>query len=328
MAKYSMKRSNRRNRGGPEPATTTLTYEMPTATGAGVSRYIDLFADLSRLNRKLIRQGHLAYIAGVTVTDDVGVTSALDVQIRCAGNNWVTHNAWTKGAALFKEMNQEVLESNPSVQGKWADFKVLLTENQASVNTIDALDGAAGAWPAGAEWEYSRFVIPQHDVDPVTGAVLPAEEWTACLVGPDDVPNKRFSLVKAYEESRATVQDVAPNVPATLPTSFYLKLQDDGSQDPELAQVIEDANDQPPYPNTPGTYPGGDGFTNFAGSLVSVARGVKNDFTPTLQLPGFLAPCGLLYVSAIRSAGSDNCRIQIHLASGPARGVMALPMGQ
>ena len=113
MAKYSMKKSNRRNRRGPEPATTTLTYEMPV----GTSRYIDLFADLSKVNRKLIRQGHLAFVQGITVTDDLGVTSSLDFQVRCAGNNWITHNAWTKGHALWNEMNKEVLESNPSVQG-------------------------------------------------------------------------------------------------------------------------------------------------------------------------------------------------------------------
>ncbi len=317
---YPKKRSKRTQK--MEPAVTSLIYEMPT----GTSRYIDIAADLSRLNRKLFRQGYQYVVAGVTVTDDVGVTSALDVQIRTAGNNWITQNAWSKGCALWHEMQQEVLADNPSVKGKWHDYKVFLTENQASANTISALDGASAAWPAGAEWNTSTYVLPQHDVD-AAGNVLPAEEWVACLVGPDDAANYRFSLVKAYEESRATVQDVAPNVPLALPNSFYLKLMDDGSQDPELAEVIRDENERPPYPNAPGQYPGGSGF-GFAGALTTVARGVKNDFTPTMTLPGFTAECGLMFVSATRSVGAENCRLQIHLVPGNYRGVMAIPMGQ
>ncbi len=93
MAKYSVKKKNSNRRRGPEPATTTLTYEMPV----GTSRYVDLFADLSKVNRKLIKQGHLAFVQGITVTDDLGVTSALDFQVRCAGNNWITHRRSTAG---------------------------------------------------------------------------------------------------------------------------------------------------------------------------------------------------------------------------------------
>lgn len=309
-----------------EPAVLSLNYEMPTST-VGVGRYIDIASDLSRLNRKLFRQGYQYAVAGITITDDVGVVTGLEVSVNTAGNSWITQNAWTKGYSLWNEMNKEVLEDNPSVQGKWADYKVRLTENQASANTIQALDGASAAWPVGAEWQYSTYVVPQHDVDPATGTVLAAEEWTAALVGPDDVANKRFSLVKAYEDSRATVQDIAPNVPVALPTSFYLQLMDDGSQDPELAAIIQDANDQPPYPNGAGQYPGGEGF-GFAGAMTRVARGVKNDFTPTMTLPGFTAECGLLYITAKRSAGTDNTRIQVHLVPGNYRGVLAERMGQ
>jgi len=308
-----------------QPAIISLNYEMPTST-VGVGRYIDLASDLSRLNRKLFRQGYQYAVAGITITDDVGVVTGLEVSVNTAGNSWVTQNAWTKGYSLWNEMNKEVLEDNPSVQGKWADYKVRLTENQASANTIQALDGASAVWPAGAEWQYSTYVVPQHDVD-AAGNVLPAEEWTAALVGPDDVANKRFSLVKAYEDSRATVQDITPNVPTALPTSFYLQLMDDGSQDPELAAVIIDANDQPPYPNGAGQYPGGEAF-GFAGAMTRVARGVKNDFTPTMTLPGFTAECGLLYLTAKRSAGTDNTRIQVHLVPGNYRGILAEPMGQ
>ncbi len=315
-----------------QPSVMSLWYEMPTSDGFGVSRFIDIASDLSRLNRKLFRQGYQYAIAGVTVIDDVDVTSSLDVSISTAGNTWVTQNAWTKGRALWNEMNKEALEDNPSIQGTWADFKVALTENQAAANTISALNGAAGPFLPGYEWAKSVYVLPQHDVDVVgaTGTVKPAEEFTACLVGPDDMAGFVFSLTNAYEESRATVQDFnSPNVPVALPDSFYLKLTDDGSQDPELAQVIVEANDQPPYAMSPGAYPGGAGYST-SEATTRVARGVKNDFTPTMTLPGFTVECGLLRIDALRPAGaaSDNVRIQIHLMPGPYKGVMAVTMGQ
>ncbi len=192
MAKKSQRRMKKM-----EPAVTSLFYDIPS----GASRFIDIASDLSRLNRKLYRQGYQYVVAGVTITDDVGVTSSLDVSISTAGNTWVTQNAWTKGHALWNQMNREVLDDNPSVQGKWADYKVSLTENMAFANTVSALNGAAGAIASGYEWQKSTYVVPQHDVNPATGAVLPAQEFTACLVGPDDLPNGVFSLVKAYEQS-------------------------------------------------------------------------------------------------------------------------------
>lgn len=327
MTKTKAKRSSRSRAKKLQPAVTSLWYEMPTSQ-VGVSRFIDLASDLSRLNRKLYRQGYQYVVAGVTVTDDVGVTNALDVSISTAGNTWVTQNAWTKGFALWNQMNQEVLDDNPSVQGKWSDYKIRLTENMAPANTIQALNGAAGPLPAGYEWAQSIYVVPQHDVDPATGLVKAAEQYTACLVGPDDLTNNVFSLVKAYEESRATVQDITPNVPGGLPNSFYLQLTDDGSQDPELAAVIIDSNDQPPYSPLDGAYPGGGIFTT-SEATSRVARGVKNDFTPTMTLPGFTAECGLLRVDASRSDDVTNVvRLQIHLVPGEYRGIMAQPMGQ
>jgi hypothetical protein len=320
MAKKSQRRMKKM-----EPAVTSLWYEVPTST-VGTSYFLDIAADLSRLNRKLFRQGYQYVIAGVTVTDDVGVTSSLDVSISTAGNTWVTQNAWTKGHALWNQMNREVLDDNPSIQGKWADYKISLTENMAYANTLRALNGAAGTMPSGWEWQKSTYVVPQHDVD-AAGNVLPAAEYTACLVGPDDLANNVFSLVKAYEDSRATVQDITPNVPASLPNSFYLQLTDDGSQDPELAAIVMDANDQPPYSPLDGAYPGGSIFTT-SSATTRVARGVKNDNTPTLNLPGFTAECGLMRIDMTRSEGAENARVQIHLVPGSYRGVMAIPMGQ
>ena len=128
------------------PAITTLRYQMPYSI-AGVTRYVDLMRDISKVNRRLYRQGMQVAVAGMTVISDgegdPSTAPTLDFQVRTAGNTWVTHNVWKKGYELWRQMNKEVLSDNPSVQGKWADYKVYLTEDQASANTLDNLDGAA-----------------------------------------------------------------------------------------------------------------------------------------------------------------------------------------
>lgn len=320
---YKNKRSKKRAVRKIEPAVTTLNYDINYST-VGVDNYIDLASDLSNINRRLYRQGMQYAVAGLTVTDEVGATRDLEINVSTAGNTWIVHNAWKKGQALWMEMQKEVLDSNPSVAGKWRDFKVRMTEQMAFVNTRRALNGSMGPWPAGQEWSQSKFVVPQHDVDPATGLVKPAEEWYASLIGPDDPASYVFSLVKAYEESRATVQSVAPNVPGTVPNSFYLKLQDDGSQDPELAAVIIDENDQPPYADA---YPGGGSFT-VGESLTRVGRAVLNANAPTLQMPGFTSECGFVHISGKSTQGTGNCRVQVHLVPGEYKGVLAVPMGQ
>lgn len=312
------------------PAITTLRYKMDY-DGSGVVRYIDLMKDLSKVNRRLYRQGMQVAVGGITVISDSNSATGPTVQfeVKTAGNTWVTQNAWVKGYNLWRQMQKEVLKDNPSVQGKWADYKISLNADQAFANTLRNLDGIGANYPNN-EWLVSTYVVPQHDVDPATGLVLPAEEWTGVLCGPDDVPNKRFSLIKAYEESRATVQDIAPNVPAQLPTSFYLKLTDDGSQDPELASVIEDENDQPPYTQVDGFYPGSYGYGE-TGALTLQHREIINAYQPNAHIGSFVANCGLLQLQAQdinKEPQSGEIEILVHLVPGNYHGILAERMGQ
>lgn len=311
------------------PAITTLRYKM-NYDGTGVVRYIDLMKDMSKVNRRLYRQGMQVAVGGITVCADAPRDPAtVQFEVKTAGNTWVTQNAWVKGYNLWRQMQKEVLDDNPSVQGKWADYKISLNADMAFANTLRNLDGIGNNYPNN-EWLTSTYVVPQHDVDPATGFVLPAEEWTGVLTGPDDVPNKRFSLIKAYEESRSTVQDVAPNVPAQLPTSFYLRLTDDGSQDPELATIIEDENDQPPYSQVDGEYPGSYGFGE-TGSLTLQHREIINTYQPNAHINGFVANCGLIQLQAQDIGDTPvggELQILVHLVPGNYHGILAERMGQ
>lgn len=312
-----------------QPAVLQLQYEVaPNATA-----FVDLASDLSRLNRRLYEQSRNYVVGSVHIAQDLGsANTGCELTIHAAGNTWVTQNAHVKGHALWNKMNDEVLDDQPSIQGKWADFKVYLTEDMDSSNIIKCRDGAGGVWPAtDIEWAYSKYVIPQHDVDPGTGLSLPAQEAVVALCGEDDTSGAiwRMSLINAYELSRSTVQDPMPNVPAGASTSFYSALMDLGGQESELSDVIEDANDVPPYSNTEGNYPGGAAFTTH-NALTVVGKEITSQYQPTATLPGFIAPCGLLRLSSTVTSDSaaENFKVFINLVPGHYKGVMASKMGQ
>lgn len=328
-----MPRKSRTTR--PQIAERKLVYLLPEDNS-----YCDVFRDLSAINRKLFRQGHTLVIerGEFSFNFDPALVDAVYVQASTAGETWPVHNAHVKAKAMWDEMNRLVLEDNPSVKGKWHDFKVYLDDHMASGIT-NIPYSATGAVALG-EWDYSKFVMPEHDVDPATGEPLPADETFAHLVGPDVGVIGAYDsvgLVKAYGLSRATVQDVDPNVPAAFGTSFFNLLTDSGSQEPELANVIEDANDEPPYDVD--AYPGG--ATNSPGPISSAEFGVATLGSPVGALTPFVAQCGLIKftVKAWKngvevplpesSPGVPGAvSLALTVAAGRYKGVAAIPMGQ
>ena len=255
--------------------------------------------------------------------------ATLELSVRTAGNTWVVHNAHVKGEALWHQMQDLVLDDNPSVAGKWHDFKVRLSTQAVQARTLNVKDGY-GVDVKSGEWDLSTFVMPQHEVDPATGLPLPADELTACLIGPNTTSIR--SLAQAYEESRATVQSPMPNVPAGMSDSFFNLLTDSGSQEPELADVIEDENDEPPYDLD--EYPGG--ATN-ANVPWTVGYGAISASEVDGRIGAFIAPCGLLEIEikGYKADGSEVDTVEmpaidilVHVAPGMYKGTASVPMGQ
>lgn len=320
-------RSKRSSSGGLKPAQLNLQYTL----NSGIS-YIDLAQDLSKMNRRLYKQGKIYAVSGVTLgftplgsfpplAADLAVVSAA---VATAGDTWSVQNAHTKGKALWNQMNRLVLADNPSIKGTWADFKVRLDDHHTTNAVV--VDGDGNAVTSG-EWDYSIFVMPQHEVDPATGLPLAADEFTSHLIGDDTATSK--GLIRAYAESRAIVQPTDPAVPAGMSTSFFNLLTDSGSQEPELADVIEDANDQPPYHES--SYPGGAANADapWLQQLATASIG-----SPLLRIPGFQAECGLVKfgLSGFDTTGSAKALTGIsvifHLMPGTYQGVLAENMGQ
>lgn len=314
-----------------QPSVTDLVYRWtPASTDQGaansIDQYIDVMRDLSIVNRRHYEQEHNVLIRGVSFVYPAGANTTsyplFTLQAYSAGNTWSVQNAHVKGHALWNQMNQLVLDDNPSIKGKWAGFKVRLDDHMVALNTLNPEDGDEADYLQG-EWEYSTYVLPQHDtvLDPATGqsTPLPALERTAHLVGPDF--GTRIGLVNAYQESRATVQPLDPSVPAGLGASFFNLLTDSGSQEPELADVIVDANDEPPYDQA--NYPGG--AVNAKGAVMHSQASVSN-FTPDGRLGPMILPCGLLRIRG--TIIDDVVTVIVHVAPGNYKGIAAEKMGQ
>jgi hypothetical protein len=324
-------------------AMRDLTINGTTASGLSRVGYLDIAEQLSRTNRKLFDQGMVYGLEDITFlytpSPDYDI---VQVTVSTAGDTWSVHNAWVKGKALWDQMQLLVLEDNPSISGKWHDFKVYLDNTHrvlsAAGNNMNAIT-SEGAQVLPGEWNYSDYVLPQHNVDPVTGLPLLADQCVSHLLGADSGSVAAgnlvsVGLVNAYEESRATVFANAPNVPAGFADSFFNLLTDSGSQEPELAVIIEAENNNPPYDLL--NYPGGDG--NSVDPFVN-GHAAANSAVPTATIPGFLAQCGLVkfvvraynvdaVTGAVEIVAAPDVTLIASVAPGMYKGVAAIRMGQ
>ena len=177
------KRNGRRNMRKMQPSQTSLTFTMGDS---GTTKWIDLAECLSICDRRLHRQGRQYVVTGFSIyapgLDPTLAGQQVTVRLSTIPNSWPTHNAWVKSKALWDEMRDLVLDDNPSVAGKWADFKVFMDSDHAKTT----YDAGTGKWSGnlypedvngnlavltGRDWEYSQVVMPQHDVDPVRSIV-------------------------------------------------------------------------------------------------------------------------------------------------------------
>ena len=234
-----------------QPAELAYTFTIPANSGAPATKYIDIAQVASAVNRRLYEQGKCYYVSRVTLVSGGATTVALAT----LPDNWVTANAWVKAKALFDQMNKGVLHDNPSVKGKWADFKVFMDKDHydggatSAGPTLNLLPVSGSTEVKPGEWYMGRYVSPQHDVNAGTGVELPADEFYCHMMGDDSGSSGSYGsvgIIKGYETTRARVQ-IAPDVPSGMQSNWMTELSDLGGQDPELANVIEDANYNPPY---------------------------------------------------------------------------------
>ena len=125
--------------------------------------------------------------------------------------------------------------------------------------------------------------------------------------------------------------EIDPNVPAGMSTSFFNLLTDTGSQEPELADVIEDENETPPYDTD--EYPGGAGNASVP---MTVQYGAISAQEVDGRVGPFVAPCGLIEIDIrgydvdggpIATADMPAIDLLLHVAPGTYKGVAAIQWG-
>jgi len=301
-----------------QPAQTVLSYTVP----AGNS-YIDIAEGLSQVNRRAYRQGMEYAIGKISFGFLANPQAVMSVTLAVgtAGNTWTVHNAWKKAYAHWIAQQRRARRLiGQSAKPTWEDFKVYLDDAHRAGTSLGVLAGDGGAVGTG-EWDYSRFVWEADDAS--------VDEPYLHLIG-GDVSTTDWGLILGYQESRATVQAEDPDLPAEYSSNMYALMgQDVDAVADEVAQNMEDTNDEPPYDQD--DYPGSD--TNSDAPWVQ-QFGMATSSLSVGVVPGFVAQCGLVkFGLAARDPNGDSVSapatsVAVHLVPGSYKGVMAAPMGQ
>ena len=314
-----------------EPAATQLYYQIPNGAS-----YIDLARDLSRVNRRLYRQGMVYAVQDIQVVVATGMKASdvLNLIFSTIPNTWVSHNAWRKGFKTWQTMQNEFADGQGvHLKGKWADFKVYLDDSHAGGTTLNPYAGDSGVWLSG-EWEHSTFVYDDAGT---------TRSPSIHMIG-TSTDDSAIGLIEAYADARNYPGTEPVNV-AEIATGFYSQFHTTDGDDyfEDLGNDLRDHNDLPPYDLD--DYPGG--AANGDAAIISRWTTV-NGAQGSMTVPGFIAPLGLIQVSSFEQALDTNgfladastangvyaigsaptVNVIVTVAPGPYRGVLATPMGQ
>lgn len=310
-----------------ERADLLLTFDMSDKVKE-TTYYIDLAQCLSIINRRNYHQRmyHIRKI-DVFAVDNLAIPDlAARFGVTCCPNTWVVANAWVKAKAAWKKSRAQVLRDTPDIQGKWDSFKVYLNAEHAQKGVAANLTQAGSI---AGEWDMSSLIMPDwvSSVQPPSGDI-----FNMHILGDDTtvgVDLKSAGLVQGYSEVRPLVslKDTQPDIG----DSWITRLFDLGGQESELADIIVDEGDEPPYARD--EYIGTD--SNVEISLPGY--GTISSYVPQHTIPGFYVPGGVIGVTGFGdmepyesppAVGGLKMGFQIHLTPGTYKGVHAIPMRQ
>ena len=295
------------------PAVRYLRYELTNSANPGTetSHYIDLAKDLSKVNRRLYRQGRDYHVKKITVVSSNTPNGDNRISVSTAPDSWVTRMAWKRGFATWNKMDKIAQEqTSGNIGATWRDFKVYLTTDMNGGSNLSPVDNGGNAADNG-EWIYSRLITP----DGTTGD----DEFLLHLLGDHTGSVGAWGsvgLIKSYGESRATVQTGDPNVPGTASDDPLVNVFDYGTTIDEVIDNLEAHNDIPPYDID--EYPGSDG--NMPKPLITQDTTLVDG---RAVMGGFNAMCGLLELEAKSPIANDTFSVLVELAPGKYRGIHA-----
>lgn len=302
-----------------EPATRYLRYELTNSGSAGTetSHFIDLARDLSRVNRRLYRQGRDYHVKRITVissnTPNAGDPGAQNNRLSFStiGAGWVSQMSWKRGFKVWQQMNKVATENlSGDIAGTWSDFKVFMSNDMRGGSVLQPKDNGGNNYNAG-EWIYSEMVSPDGTTgdDPFQLHMLGNHSGSAGAWN-------SVSLIKSYGESRSTVQVTDPSVPSVAKDDPLVNVFDYGTTVDEVVGNLQDYNDAPPY-----------SVTNYPGDEANAPKPIVVQDTCIVDgratVGGFTARCGLIEIESKSPLASDVYSILVELSSGSYRGVKA-----
>lgn len=320
-----------------QPAVKSMTFQLtPGDPETIIEDTISLSQCASLVNRRFYRAGLNWAVAGFTVfAQGVGQMAIYKVP-----DTWVASNAWHKGYAAWREMNNEALEGAESVRPKFLDFKVFMDSKHHTAGSganLIPIDSAGNVFTLG-EWDMSSVKIPRGAVGPGVSSdreIL----WTgASYPGAGASGKDAVSLIEGYAASRGLPDIEDPNTPddaadATgfVPENWITALGSEGTD--QDAQVIGDMineNDIAPYPfendgvHADTMYPGG---ANQAPALQIHDTTLQTATTVggKTSIGGTNFQGGLIRIWS-RGTWSNPPILMVHLVPGSARGYMTQPM--
>lgn len=287
-------------------APTRLRFE---ADGPG-TYYIDLAHQLSKVRRKLVRQGqNFAVHAGML--QDTNNESY--IRINTAPQSWVVNTALRRARRMWnKSYRSAVREAGLGrITPKYWDWKVLLSSSHlasSAAQRLEAVDANGNPFPVG-DWTYSKFVsedIDWSDPNLTAAANRNADEFYAHIVG-DHVPDtgnpnywQSIGIIESWKDTRPQPDSNDPDMPADAQTDPLANLFDEADADDEKIDILTDVGDEPPYDEdqVPGDA-ASTGLERMAVAKVSTAN-------PIVPVNGFMATHGLLEVVVTQALGNTG----------------------
>ena len=304
------------------PAVTRLSFEF---IGDG-TKFIDIAAALSVINRRLYRQGLYYYVNSVEYYDNQNNV----VNLHVIPDTWVTRSAHRRAKGVFDEMNSRALMSANTIVPKYHDFKVFMSsthvQNGTTMPSLYSFNDAQTVYNAD-DWIYSTITTADDDQDgnPDSGTANPgfADEFALHMLGghngsPDNWES--VGVIKSYGDTRREPQTSNPRTPTAAYADPLVNVFEYSSEE-QLNDIIDNLNnDNDATPYDADTYIG-----ELARSAQHVARLVTTPESGRVTTaPGFCAPCGLIMVDPLGDSGGTNAyRIVLNLAVGTYHGVYA-----
>ena len=265
-----------------------------TPVGVTDQAIIDLAAEFSKLNRRLMRQGRY-YEAKIDL--DVGSTPDATYTVLALRDDWAVQKGFQMAYKAYEKATAEERELVGENVARWEDFRVSHGVTNPSFYRANLWDETVA--PTGltaGEFAISR-VVDQSNV---------ARTFTWSPV----TNSSQYSILGQYDKM-GNAQG-SPDSPTT--TGAYADLEDD--IDDSTVSDIQDRGNLPPYDQN---------GVNSATPWVKIAElGVSATGATKLSTGFFTAPCGLIII--YRSGGANSADLNVTLKSGDYKGVHAPSM--